>query len=150
MSKLDILEFPDPRLRTVAKPVDQVDEEIRRLVDDMIETMYLEHGIGLAATQVDVHRRVLVLDISEEQNSPEAYINPEILSREGEQTCEEGCLSVPGIFAEVNRAENIRIRALDRNGKVFEKGANLRPGQFGVQTSARRFIEAMDGSGNRL
>ena len=124
MSKLDILEFPDPRLRTVAKPVEVVDDDIRRLIEDMIETMYLERGIGLAATQVNVHKRLLALDVSEGQDSPQAYINPEIISEEGSQTCEEGCLSVPGVYAEVKRAEKIRIKALDRNGDPFEMDAD--------------------------
>lgn len=124
MAKLDILEFPDPRLRTVAKPVAVVDDGIRQLIDDMIETMYLERGIGLAATQVNVHQRVMVLDVSEEQDRPQAFINPEIISKEGSQTSEEGCLSVPGIFAEVNRAEHIRINALDRNGDAIELDAD--------------------------
>ena len=120
MSKLDILEFPDHRLRTVAKPVTAVDGEIRQLIDDMIETMYLEKGIGLAATQVNVHLRVLVLDVSEAQDQPQSFINPEIIARQGSQNCEEGCLSVPGIYAEVERAEMITVQALDRNGTSFE------------------------------
>jgi peptide deformylase len=124
MAKLDILEFPDPRLRTVAKPVESVDDDIRRLIDDMIETMYLERGIGLAATQVNVHQRLLVLDVSEDQDSPQAFINPEIIHEQGTQTCEEGCLSVPGVFAEVKRAEEIRIKALDGNGEAFEQDAD--------------------------
>jgi len=124
MAKLDILEFPDPRLRTVAKPVDTVDDDIRQLIDDMVETMYFERGIGLAATQVDIHKRLLVLDVSEEQDSPQAYINLEIISEEGSQTCEEGCLSVPGVYAEIKRAEQIRVRALDRNGEVIEQEAD--------------------------
>jgi peptide deformylase len=124
MAKLDILEFPDPRLRTVAKPVESVDDDIRRLIDDMIETMYLERGIGLAATQVNVHQRLLVLDISEDQDSPRVFINPEIIHEQGTQTCEEGCLSVPGVFAEVKRAEEIRIKALDGNGEAFEQDAD--------------------------
>ncbi|MBT8058131.1 MAG: peptide deformylase, partial [Gammaproteobacteria bacterium] len=105
MAKLEILEFPDARLRTVAKPVETFDDELRRLADDMIETMYAAQGIGLAATQVNVHRRLLVLDVSENQDSPRVYVNPEIVRGEGSETCEEGCLSVPGIFAEVSRAE---------------------------------------------
>ncbi len=124
MSKLDILEFPDPRLRTVAKPVEIVDEGIRQLIADMIETMYLERGIGLAATQVDVHKRLLVLDVSEAQDTPQAFINPEITHQQGSQTCEEGCLSVPGVFAEVKRAEEISVKALDRSGNVIEQDAD--------------------------
>jgi len=121
MAKLEILEFPDARLRTVAKPVDSFDDELGRLVDDMIETMYEAQGIGLAATQVNVHRRLLVLDVSENQDSPRIYVNPEIVESEGDETCEEGCLSVPGIYAEVSRAESIRVSAQDRNGTTFEE-----------------------------
>lgn len=113
--------MPDPRLRTVAKPVDTFDDELGKLVDDMIETMYEARGIGLAATQVNVHRRLLVLDVSEEQDSPREYVNPEILEAEGTETCEEGCLSVPGIYADVSRADRVRVRARDRHGKVFEE-----------------------------
>ena len=120
MAKLEILEFPDRRLRTVAKPVAQVDDALRALIDDMFETMYAAPGIGLAASQVDVHRRLMVLDISEDSDAPMVFINPEILSAEGEEVCEEGCLSVPGIYAEVKRAERIRVRALDRDGQTFE------------------------------
>ena len=121
MAKLEILETPDPRLRTVAKPVETFDEELAQLVDDMVETMYDARGIGLAATQVNVHRRLLVLDVSEEQDSPREYVNPEILESEGVETCEEGCLSVPGIYADVRRAERVRVRAFDRLGKAFEE-----------------------------
>jgi len=121
MAKLEILEFPDARLRTVAKPVEQVDDALRRLIDDMVETMYDAQGIGLAATQVNVHRRLLVLDVSENQDTPRVYINPEILARDGSESCEEGCLSVPGIYAEVSRAAVIRVAALDRNGDRFEE-----------------------------
>lgn len=121
MARLEILEFPDARLRTVAKPVETVDDSLRQLIDDMLETMYDAQGIGLAATQVDVHRRLLVLDVSESRDAPLVYINPEIVSSEGSETCEEGCLSVPGIYAEVGRAERVRVRALDRNGEPFEQ-----------------------------
>lgn len=121
MARLEILETPDPRLRTVAKPVEQFDGELSRLVDDMIETMYQAQGIGLAATQVNVHRRLLVLDVSENQDNPREYINPEIIASEGTETCEEGCLSVPGIYAEVSRAEKVRVRAQDRSGEAFEE-----------------------------
>ena len=121
MAKLEILETPDPRLRTVAKPVQSFDEVLSQLVDDMTETMYDAEGIGLAATQVNVHRRLLVLDVSESQDTPRVYINPEILESEGTETCEEGCLSVPGIYAEVSRAEKVRVRAFDRNGDAFEE-----------------------------
>lgn len=120
MAKLPILEFPDPRLRTVAKPVESVDDTLRALVDDMFETMYAAPGIGLAATQVDVHQRLLVLDVSEDQSRPMVFINPEILSAEGHQVYQEGCLSVPGIYADVKRANSVRVKALDRDGKAFE------------------------------
>src|ERR1700720_1860920 len=116
-----ILEFPDQRLRTRAQPVTQFDAELGRLVDDMFESMYAAPGIGLAATQVDVHKRVLVMDVSEARNEPLVFINPEILSREGVAETEEGCLSVPGIFDEVQRAAKVRVRAQDRTGTVFEK-----------------------------
>jgi peptide deformylase len=121
MARLEILETPDPRLRTVAKPVESFDTALSQLVDDMIETMYDAQGIGLAATQVNIHQRLLVLDVSENQDSPRHYINPEILESEGTETCEEGCLSVPGIYAEVSRAEKVRVRAFDRNGEAFEE-----------------------------
>ncbi|MBW8312117.1 MAG: peptide deformylase [Rhizobium sp.] len=124
MAKLPILEFPDPRLRTVAKPVGQVDDALRNLVDDMLETMYAAPGIGLAATQVDVHVRLLVLDVSEDKSRPMVFINPEILSADGHQVYQEGCLSVPGIYADVKRANQVRVRALDRNGEVFELDAD--------------------------
>jgi len=120
MAKLPILEFPDPRLRTIAKPVAQVDDSLRQLVDDMFETMYAAPGIGLAATQVNVHQQLLVLDVSEDHNQPMVFINPEILHAEGHQVYQEGCLSVPGIFADVKRAERISVKALDRDGKAFE------------------------------
>lgn len=121
MSRLEILEFPDPRLRTVAKPVEIFDDELRALIENMIETMYAAQGIGLAATQVNVHQQFLVLDVSEAQDQPREYINPQILESEGSETCEEGCLSVPGIYAEVKRAERVRVRAHDRHGQAFEE-----------------------------
>lgn len=121
MSRLEILEFPDPRLRMVAKPVESFDDDLRQLIDDMIETMYAADGIGLAATQVNVHRQFLVLDVSETQDQPREYINPEIIGSDGTEVCEEGCLSVPGIYAEVQRAEKVRVRAFDRNGEPFEE-----------------------------
>jgi peptide deformylase len=116
-----ILEFPDPRLRTRARPVTRFDADLRRVIDDMLETMYAAPGIGLAATQVDVHQRLIVIDISADHNDPLVLINPEILSREGEIATEEGCLSVPGYFDEVKRASRIRVRAQDRDGNAFER-----------------------------
>ena len=124
MSLLNILHYPDPRLRTKAAPVEAVDDRIRRLVDDMFETMYDAPGIGLAATQVDVHLRVITIDISKERNQPLVLINPELLSSDGAEEMEEGCLSVPGVFEKVRRAEHIRVRALDREGKPFEMDAD--------------------------
>lgn len=121
MTRLTILEFPDPRLRTRATPVAAVDARLRELIDDLLETMYAAHGIGLAATQVNIHERVLVTDVSEGRNEPRAFINPEILSRDGTEVSQEGCLSVPGYYDEVERAERIRVRARDRDGKVFEE-----------------------------
>lgn len=124
MAKLSILEFPDSRLRRVASPVIEVTDQERKLAADMLDTMYAAHGVGLAATQVDHHIRLLVLDISEQRDQPRVFINPEILRREGVQQCEEGCLSVPGIYAEVERAENIRVRALSLDGEEFEQDAD--------------------------
>jgi len=123
MTCLTILEYPDPRLRTVAQPVDAVDDALRRLIDDMLETMYASKGVGLAATQVNVHRRLLVLDVSDGQDQPTVLVNPEIVAREEVGTTQEGCLSVPGIFDDVERAQRIRVRALDRNGEQFEMDA---------------------------
>ncbi|MFW5927076.1 MAG: peptide deformylase [Wenzhouxiangella sp.] len=123
MSRLQILEYPDPRLRKVAKPVSEVTDTERQLAADMLETMYAANGIGLAATQVDEALRLLVLDISEKRDQPRVFINPEIVERSGSQSCEEGCLSVPGIYAEVERAEKIRVRALDTDGSPFELDA---------------------------
>ena len=124
MARLPIIEFPDPRLRTVARPVKEVDTRIRQLIDDMFETMYEAPGIGLAATQVDVHEQLLVLDVSEDKSYPMVFINPEILETEGSQVYQEGCLSVPGIYADVKRAESIVVRALDRDGQSFEISAD--------------------------
>ena len=121
MATLNILEFPDPRLTTVAKPVEVFDDELKAFVEDMTETMYSANGIGLAATQVNVHKRLLVMDISEEQDQPRVYINPQVLTRAGEQIHEEGCLSVPGIYANVKRAEDITIKAQDVDGNTFEE-----------------------------
>ena len=123
MALLPILEFPDPRLRTKAAPIEPAhlaDPAFQRLVDDMFETMYEAPGIGLAASQVDVHQRFMVIDVSEEKNRPLVFVNPEILERAGEQVYQEGCLSVPNIFADVTRANEITVRALDRHGKSFE------------------------------
>jgi len=121
MANLNILEFPDPRLKTVAKAVENFDMELKKLVEDMTETMYLANGIGLAATQVNVHKRLLVLDISENQDQPRVYINPEILEQSGEESCEEGCLSVPGVYATIKRAENVTVKAQDIDGNFFEE-----------------------------
>jgi peptide deformylase len=120
MAKLTILEFPDPRLRTVAAPVDAVDDELNGLIDAMFETMYEAPGIGLAATQVDVHKRLLVADVSGDGSEPYVLINPEILEKDGVTVTEEGCLSVPGYYEEVERAEHIRVRYLDRDGVEHE------------------------------
>ena len=120
MALRNILEYPDPRLRTKAAPVTVFDAALGTLIDDMLETMYAAPGIGLAATQVDVHQRVLVIDISDERNAPLTIVNPEILVREGQAQSEEGCLSVPGIFDDVKRAAKIRLRAQDKNGVSFE------------------------------
>lgn len=124
MAKLTILEFPDPRLRTRAAAVKGVDDRIRKLVDDLFETMYAAPGVGLAATQVDVHERVIVIDISEDRSQPITLINPELVTREGLEEMEEGCLSVPGIFDKVRRAQRIRVRTLDREGQVQEFDAD--------------------------
>ena len=119
MALLPILEYPDPRLKKVAAPVPAVTPEIRKLVRDMAETMYAAPGVGLAATQVDVHKRVIVLDVSESKDELRVFINPEIVSAEGEVECEEGCLSVPGYFDKVTRAARVRVRALNEDGERF-------------------------------
>lgn len=124
MALLPILRYPDERLHTVAKPVEVVDESIRTLVRDMAETMYAAPGIGLAATQVDVHKRVIVIDVSENQQDLMVLINPEIIARDGEQEYEEGCLSVPGIYDYVTRSATITVRALDEHGQVYEREAD--------------------------
>ncbi len=124
MAKLDILHYPDPRLRTQAKPVEKVDNELRTLVEDMFETMYAAPGIGLAATQVNIHKQIIVIDVSEEKNQPLCLINPMILQAEGHEEYEEGCLSVPGVYENVERAENIDVRALDKHGEAFEMHAS--------------------------
>ena len=124
MTKLVILEYPDPRLRKKAEPVPAVDDAARQLVDNLLDTMYAANGVGLAATQVDVHKRVIVLDVSESRDQPLVLINPEILSAEGQAVNEEGCLSLPGIYDKLPRATNIRVRALGRDGKPFEMDAD--------------------------
>jgi peptide deformylase len=124
MTKLAILEYPDPRLRKTAKRVESVDDAVRQLVADLLETMYAAKGVGLAATQVDVHRRVIVLDVSEERNQPMVFINPELLKAEGRGPGEEGCLSVPDVFDKVQRATHIRVRALGCDGEPFEMDAD--------------------------
>lgn len=116
MALLNVLHFPDPRLRTRAAPVERVDDGIRKLVGDMLETMYSAPGIGLAATQVNVHQRVIVIDLSETKDQPLCLINPEITASDGVEEMEEGCLSVPGVFEKVRRADRISVRALDRDG----------------------------------
>ncbi|HXK56359.1 MAG TPA: peptide deformylase [Gammaproteobacteria bacterium] len=123
MAILNILHFPDPRLRNRAKPVKQVDNSVRKLVSDMFETMYKAPGIGLAATQVDDSRQVIVIDISEEHDQPLCLINPEILESEGEESMDEGCLSVPGVYEKVIRADKVKVRALDQQGQPFEMEA---------------------------
>ena len=123
MTKLVILEYPDPRLRKTAAPVSVVDDALRQLADNMLETMYAAKGVGLAATQVDVHRRLIVLDVSETRDQPLVLINPELLSLEGKGPGEEGCLSLPGIYDKLSRATHIRVRALGRDGKPFELAA---------------------------
>jgi peptide deformylase len=124
MARLDILHYPDARLHTVAKPVEAVDARIRTLVDDMAETMYAANGIGLAATQVNVHERVIVIDLSDTRRELRVFINPELIAKSGQVEGEEGCLSVPGIYDRVTRAERVTVRALDRDGKTFELEAD--------------------------
>lgn len=124
MAILNILYFPDPLLRNQAKPVEKVDDSLRELLDDMLETMYQAPGIGLAATQVNDLRRVVVIDISDEHDQPICLINPEILQKEGEEEMDEGCLSVPGIYEKVTRAEHIWVRALNREGETIEMEAD--------------------------
>jgi len=119
MAILDILHYPDKRLRTVAKPVENVNDSIKKLVDDMFETMYTAPGIGLAATQVNVHQQVIVIDISDEKNQPLCLINPEILAEGGTESCDEGCLSVPDIYETVERSEKVTVKALDQNGDEY-------------------------------
>ncbi|HNK33684.1 peptide deformylase [Plasticicumulans sp.] len=120
MALLPILHFPDPRLRQKAKPVTQFDAALSRLVDDMFDTMYAAPGIGLAATQVNVQLRLVVIDVSDEKTDPRVFVNPEILESRGEEEMDEGCLSVPGFYETVRRADWVRVRALDRHGQPFE------------------------------
>ncbi len=120
MARLNILHFPDPRLRQPAVPVDTINDAVHRLIDDMFETMYAAPGIGLAANQVNVQKRIIIIDVSEQRNQPLVLINPTLLERYGEEEMEEGCLSVPGFQELVRRAERIRVSALDRNGEPFE------------------------------
>ena len=124
MAILDVLRFPDERLRTIAKPVETIDSAIKTLVSDMLETMKDENGIGLAATQVDVHKRVVVIDVSEKQDTPQVFINPDITHMDGTTISEEGCLSVPNNYAKVERAEKITVKALDENGDSFTLDAD--------------------------
>jgi len=123
MAKLNILEFPDPRLRTKATPVDAVDDTLRAFIDDMFETMYEAPGIGLAATQVDFHKRLLVTDVSADRTEPFVLINPQIIEKDGVTFSDEGCLSVPGYYEEVQRAEHIKVRFLNRDGESVEMEA---------------------------
>jgi len=123
MAILNILHYPDPRLRQKALPVDKVDSETRQFISDMFETMYDAPGIGLAATQADVQKRIIVIDVSEDKSQPLCFINPVIVEADGEEVMEEGCLSVPGIYEKVKRANHIKVRALDREGKEFEMDA---------------------------
>jgi peptide deformylase len=123
MTKLVILEYPDPRLRNTAQAVAEVDDAVRQLASDMLETMYAKNGVGLAATQVDVHRRLIVLDVSDGRDQPLVLINPELLALEGKGPGEEGCLSLPGIYDKLSRATRIRLRALNREGQSFEMDA---------------------------
>lgn len=124
MAVLHVLHYPDERLRTIAKPVEKVDAEIQKIIDDMFETMYLEEGIGLAATQVDIHQRIIVIDVSENRDQKLVLINPELLEIEGDTGIEEGCLSIPEQRAFVPRAERVKVRALDYNGQPFELEAD--------------------------
>ncbi len=123
MAKMTVLQYPDERLRKVAQKIEKVDDNIRSVIDDMFETMYEEQGVGLAATQVDVHRRLFVADCSEDQNEPLVFINPEIIEAEGHFKNDEGCLSFPGVYAKVERAEKITVTALDKNGERFSRSA---------------------------
>lgn len=123
MALLEILHFPDPRLRLRASPVARVDDQVRQAVRDMLETMYQAPGIGLAATQVNIQQQIIVIDVSEDKTEPLCLINPEIISLEGTEECQEGCLSVPGFYENVTRAERVKVRALDEQGEPFELDA---------------------------
>ena len=124
MALLRVLHFPDPNLRKIANPVESLDAELKALAADMLETMYAENGIGLAATQVDVQKRIIVMDLSEDKSAPMVMINPEVTSQDGEEEMQEGCLSVPGFYENVTRAENITYRYLDLDGQLQEKSAD--------------------------
>lgn len=124
MTTLTILRYPDPRLRTKATPVENVDDDIRQIVDDMFETMYAAPGIGLAATQVDIHKQIVVIDVSEKKDQPLCFINPEIIKEDGTEEMEEGCLSVPEYYAKVTRAEKVTVKALGRDGEEFTLDAD--------------------------
>jgi len=124
MALLDILHFPDPRLRKKAMPIKEVTDKIRQLADDMLETMYDAPGVGLAAVQINVQKRLVVIDTSEDKSTPLVFINPEIINKQGEREHEEGCLSVPEAYEVVTRADTVRVKALDRNGEPFELDAD--------------------------
>ncbi|MCW8875690.1 MAG: peptide deformylase [Kangiellaceae bacterium] len=124
MSTLEILEYPDPRLRTKAKAVTDFGEELQQQIDDMFETMYAAPGIGLAGAQVDIHKQLFVVDVSEDKSTPLVFINPEIVELRGVEVMEEGCLSFPGVYAKVERADEVTIKALDRNGESFQMDAD--------------------------
>ena len=124
MALLNVLKFPDERLRTVAKPIKDVDTHVQNIVDDMFQTMRAEKGIGLAATQVDIHQRIVVIDVSEDYSAPLVLINPEVIDKQGSIISEEGCLSVPNNYAKIERAKSLTIKALDRDGKEYEMQAD--------------------------
>ena len=124
MAILEILQYPDPRLAVPAQRVDKIDASTRKLIDDMVETMYAAPGVGLAASQVDVHRQIIVIDVSEDRSNLRVFINPEVTRREGQAVNQEGCLSVPGVYDNVERAESVTVTALDRNGSRFTLNAS--------------------------
>ncbi len=124
MAILEILQYPDPRLGTPAKRIEKIDPATRKLIEDMAQTMYAASGVGLAATQVDVHRQIIVIDVSEDKNDLRVFVNPEITRREGVAVNQEGCLSIPGIYDNVERAESVTVTALDRNGSRFTLNAS--------------------------